>query len=427
MQIFRRSLAVSILTFVVLGLMGSVSPAWAQQAGGGSPLAPQVLFINFDSPIPADGSRAFGRVGFEDQDEDIILIKFEVVEASDFVSFSFNPKKYGHSEGVIEFFVFSRIEQEVTLRVSLVDEAGNESFPAEFSFEAISLVDVFWSRGRLGSGPEQFMDIGAVAADSEGNIYVTDFANHRVQKFSPDGIFLGVFIGVQGSSPGLVNAPVGIAIDHQDNIYLAEAGNRRVQKFNRNGVYQTHWGEFGNGDGQFNQPSGIAVDRFGNVYVADSGSGRVQKFDPNGNFITDWDGQESGTSKMSSPMDIFVDAQDNVYVADLGNDRVLRFSSDGSLITQLGTSRGAREGQLNEPRGVFVDHEGNVYVADKENHRIQKFSKEGVVLAKTGSFGTGDGQFIQPIDLVVDLNLNMYIADEGNHRVQKIQFRTTGN
>jgi DNA-binding beta-propeller fold protein YncE len=399
--------------------MGSVSPALAQQAGGGSPLAPKVLFIDFSNTIPADGSRAFGRVGFEDLDEDIVLVKFEVIEATEFTSFSFNPKIQGRTEGVFEFFIFSRIEQTIVLSVSLVDEAGNQSFPAEFSFNAIALVDVIWSAGGFGSAQSQFMDIGAVAADSEGNIFITDFANDRVQEFSSDGIFLGVIIG-----PGFVNAPVGIAIDHQDNFYIAEAGARRVQKFSRNGVPLLSWGEFGNELGQFNQPSGIAVDRFGNVYVADQGSGYVQKFDPNGNPLIRWNGQESGIDQMNSPMDIFVDSQDNVYIADLGNDRILRFSTDGSLITQWG-SRGSRDGQLNEPRGVFVDQAGDVYVTDKENHRLQKFSREGVFLAKTGSFGSGAGQFIQPIDMVVDRDFNIYIADEGNHRVQKLQFRAS--
>src|SRR5256885_2931215 len=62
--------------------------------------------------------------------------------------------------------------------------------------------------GAIGFLNGQFTHPNRVATDSSGNVYATDAGNHRVQKFSPSGVFsltwgsLGVgdgqFLGIQG-------------------------------------------------------------------------------------------------------------------------------------------------------------------------------------------------------------------------------------
>ena len=169
-------------------------------------------------------------MGFQDTDANVTLAKFEVVTATEFSAFSFDPKVKGKTEGSFDFFIFSKIAQRVTLQVTLQDEAGNTSFPKEFTFDALSLIEFLTQWGNLGSGNGQFRDIGGIALDRQGNVYVTDFENHRVQKFSSDGTLVATW-GGHGSSPGRFDGPLGIAIDSQGNVYVAEAGNRRIQKF----------------------------------------------------------------------------------------------------------------------------------------------------------------------------------------------------
>ncbi len=72
--------------------------------------------------------------------------------------------------------------------------------------------------------------------------------------------------------------PSGIAVDGQGNVYVADWGNDRIQKFNADGRFITRWGAEGTGDGHFSGLLAIAVDRQGNVYVADAGNRRIQKF-----------------------------------------------------------------------------------------------------------------------------------------------------
>ena len=85
--------------------------------------------------------------------------------------------------------------------------------------------------------------------------------------------------GSYGSGKGQFKFPTGVAVDGSGKyVYVTDFNNTRVQKFTSSGGYLLKWGSFGSGDGQFNGPIGVAVDGSGNVYVTDSGNSRVQKF-----------------------------------------------------------------------------------------------------------------------------------------------------
>jgi len=81
----------------------------------------------------------------------------------------------------------------------------------------------------------QFYNVAGIALDSEGNIYVLDSGNHRVQKFDSDGHYL-LTIGREGEGPGEFVRLVDVFIDKQDTLYLS--GRRRIQIFDTEGVYK---------------------------------------------------------------------------------------------------------------------------------------------------------------------------------------------
>lgn len=84
--------------------------------------------------------------------------------------------------------------------------------------------------------------------------------------------------GSLGSGDGQFNNPAGIVVDSSGNIFVADFYNHRIQKFTSSGVFITKWGSQGSGNGQFDRPEGVAVDSSGNVYVADTYNHRIQKF-----------------------------------------------------------------------------------------------------------------------------------------------------
>lgn len=79
----------------------------------------------------------------------------------------------------------------------------------------------------------------AVAAD--GSFYVSDgYGNSRIVKFSSDGTYLFEW-GTLGKELGAFIIPHGIDLDSDGNVYVADRENNRIQKFDANGNYITHW------------------------------------------------------------------------------------------------------------------------------------------------------------------------------------------
>jgi len=271
--------------------------------------------------------------------------------------------------------------------------------------------------GSYGNGLSQFANPEGIAADSENNIYVADYGNNRIQKFTSGGVYQLSF-GSFGGGDGELNGPSKLAIDENDYVYVVDYGNNRVQKFSKFGVYQSQFGSFGSGDGQFNTPYGIAIDSSNNILVTDTGNTRVQKFDSSGNYLSQFGSAGSSDGQFDNPSGISVDSNDNIYVADRNNNRVQKFDSSGNYLSQFG-SFGSDDGQFNNPTGLeFSTSSNQLFVADSNNNRIQAFDASGNFVYKFGENGSNPGQFNTPFDVTTNSVGNILVADSYNNRIQ---------
>ena len=98
-----------------------------------------------------------------------------------------------------------------------------------------------------------------------------------------DGEFIDAW-GSFGSGPGEFNLPWGLATDKGGNVYVADWRNDRIQKFSNHGQFVAQFGSSGSGEGEFQRPTGLVVDADGYIYVADWGNERVQVLDSEGRF-----------------------------------------------------------------------------------------------------------------------------------------------
>ncbi|MBC8253231.1 MAG: hypothetical protein H8E35_04290, partial [Ardenticatenia bacterium] len=83
-------------------------------------------------------------------------------------------------------------------------------------------------------------------------------------------------IGAQ-ASVGRFDYPRGMSVAPDGTVYLADRGNHRIQRFSASGQFLGKWGSYGSGDGQFDGAGGVAVAPDGTVYVADCGNDRIQR------------------------------------------------------------------------------------------------------------------------------------------------------
>jgi YD repeat-containing protein len=299
--------------------------------------------------------------------------------------------------------------------------AGNPTEPPEEEFapEDPGETPIFDSAfGSNGSGDGQLKSPGDVAIDAQGNIWVADKGNNRIQKFNAKGEFVAKF-GASGSGNGQLSIPTSLAIDAQGNIWVTERANNRVQKFSPSGEYLTKFGTYGTGNGQFNGPEGVAIDPQGNIWISDTYNGRVQKFSSTGEFIKVVGSKGSGEGQIGEPTGIDIDAGGNLWVADWQNNRVEVFDAEGQFLDQFG-SAGTGDGQFNRPDALEIDEAGNVWVGDQNNGRVQRFDVAGQYIDQFGSKGSGEGQFsfAYPMGIAASEG-RIWVTDVNNHRVQE--------
>lgn len=173
-------------------------------------------------------------------------------------------------------------------------------------------------------GKEYLERPSGVAVNRDGTrLYVVDTGGvssdkHRVQVF--DGL-TGEFIrtiGKRGREPGEFNLPLLASVDDQGNLYVMDSSNFRVQQFNAEGEFQNTFGQVGRNLGDFARPKGIDVDRDGNIYVVDTSFGNFQIFNNAGQllmFIGDRT-ERNEPAKYILPADIEVDEDGRIYVVE---------------------------------------------------------------------------------------------------------------
>lgn len=122
-----------------------------------------------------------------------------------------------------------------------------------------------------------------VAVDKDGNVYVTDTLNDRVEIFDADGNFISTF-GKAGDGPGSFARPKGIAVDGDGHIWVADEMQDRLQVFNQQGQLLTYIGQdHGELPGQFKALVGVAIDKQNHVFTTEQYPGRLQEFQ----YVTD--------------------------------------------------------------------------------------------------------------------------------------------
>ena len=121
---------------------------------------------------------------------------------------------------------------------------------------------------------------GMTTYDSSGNYYVIDTENSGIKKYNPDGTVLLMSFGGSGEDDGQFSGLLDVALDKHGNIYATDYYNHRIQVFDPNGGHVLTFGGFGFQLGDTARPTAITVDESGSIYVASAYA--LQKFTPIG-------------------------------------------------------------------------------------------------------------------------------------------------
>ena len=300
-----------------------------------------------------------------------------------------------------------------------------------------------------------------VLVDSAGNIYIGEYAGHRVRRVNIAGTITtiaGTGVAAWTGDGGLavaaaLNCPQGLALDPQGNLLIADSGNHVIRKITTaTGIITTIAGTGAGGysgdsgpatSAKLNSSEDVDVDGAGNIFIADTGNNIIRKIDAATQIITklagaaglpgfSGDGGNANAAKLNYPSGIAVDVSGNIYIADENNCRIRKITaSDGKINTIAGNGTCAYAGDggqatsanINYPKGVAVRSTGDVIISDAYNKTIRKVDIVQIISTFPGTVagqGLNGPAGITPDYDTAQKKLFLYIADTANNRIRKL-------
>ncbi len=276
---------------------------------------------------------------------------------------------------------------------------------------------------------------------ANGRVYVAEQGAHRISVFDTDGNYIESF-GQQGSalnatgqtgdhtqSLGLLERPNSVSVADNGNVYVADTWNFRVQQFTEDGEAVDAFGtRYEQGaasevqplDGFWAPRKVLASDS--RVFVADTGNKRIRVYNLDGDFLYDIGSAGSEEGNLEEPAGLTLGDDGRLYVVDTWNRRISVFRETGEFEFTFRV-RAWYNDRGNRPYVAVDSERGFVYVTDPEAARVLVYDTEGNCL---GSFGQpapegsiGNNQFRVAAGIALDEDGNVYVSDTDEGRIVK--------
>ena len=179
-----------------------------------------------------------------------------------------------------------------------------------------------------------------------------------MHKYDANGICLKQ-VGTQGSKPGQLINPSGMEY-YNGELYVVDTGNHRIQVFDKDLNLLRHFGREGIANGSFKSPTDVVIDDSGRLYITDTFNNRIQVMDHiSGKFIHNIKMVDKQRQYPHNPQKIKI-FKGYIYTTEYYMNSVCVFTLAGNFVTTFG------QGHITHPEGMAINQDGYVYVSSNK-------------------------------------------------------------
>ena len=204
-----------------------------------------------------------------------------------------------------------------------------------------------------GTIAQGLVDPGGMAVDNENRfLYVADAALDLVLVYDADKLTFLRKLGTSGKNhtlvdPGQFAVPTNVAVDADGNLYVSDTYNNRIEIFDADGNFIRQFGKAGDRPGTFMRPKGIAIDVDGHVWVADAVQDRVQCFTPEGDLLIWMGGHGTLPGQFRTLAGLYIDKNNRIFTSEQypGRVQMFRYFTDDEARAELARRKEAEKGK----------------------------------------------------------------------------------
>ena len=276
---------------------------------------------------------------------------------------------YSHMRPVVTVGKRGKAPGELYDPKAVAIDCNNRIFVAEDSSQSHARISAFSQRGEfLASFSHQDMIRPWGVAIHGDNLYVSDIIAHSIFHFKTDTNFpLVARVGTKGRRVGEFNHPRTLAVSNNGDVYVADYNNNRVQIFSSSLLYPRNLTQQ-----RIKQPRDIKLTA-DEVYVLSHENPCLHVFSHAGEKLRSLlsNGYQM---QVDYPSCFCLDSAENIIISNWLSNTIQIFTKEGNLITTIG-EEGQQAGMLYSPTGIALTKELSlVVVSENENFSLQIFS-----------------------------------------------------
>ena len=276
--------------------------------------------------------------------------------------------------------------------------------------------EVKFVKGFGGKGKQagQFGETVFIAFDRNGNIYVTDTDNSRIQKLDANGQFIFEIKSTDPEKFVFIN-PTDIAVGEDESIYvmdwiITQIVDSEILHDDSGGAERPKIFNYGPCVHRFDSSGEFIAS-----YAIQDYSKRIQPLeravpglDSDGNYALVIPQGDTERSFL-----LAIDNQENLFIYDAG--KIYKLGANDQSVTTFNTDQ-PRAGQVLKAADMAVDRQGNLYIVDEASHRVLKFNGNGKYTLSFGEYGDRSGQFISPFHIIPLDDGTVLVADKSKYK-----------